>query len=67
MSSVIPGKTITVLWRGKPVFIRRRTQDEIADARAVKHGRIKTILKKMKIEQKIKDEWLSNAWGLYSS
>merc|ERR1719148_564251 len=24
------GKTITVKWRGKPVFIRRRTPDEIA-------------------------------------
>ena len=29
VSAVNPGKTITVLWRGKPVFIRRRTQDEI--------------------------------------
>ena len=29
VSSLTPGKTITVLWRGKPVFIRRRTQDEI--------------------------------------
>ena len=36
VSSVEPGKTITVLWRGKPVFIKRRTQDEIAQARAVK-------------------------------
>ena len=25
ISSMNPGKTITVLWRGKPVFIRRRT------------------------------------------
>ena len=36
ISSMNPGKTITVLWRGKPVFIRRRTQEEIAEARAVK-------------------------------
>ena len=35
ISSVEPGKSITVLWRGKPVFIKRRTQDEIAEARAV--------------------------------
>ena len=33
VSSVEPGNTITVLWRGKPVFIRRRTQDEIAEAK----------------------------------
>ena len=32
VSAVNPGKTITVLWRGKPVFIRRRTPDEIAEA-----------------------------------
>ena len=36
VSSVQPGKTITVLWRGKPVFIKRRTTDEVAEARAVK-------------------------------
>ena len=28
------GQAITVVWRGKPVFIRRRTKDEIAKARA---------------------------------
>ena len=31
VSSLTRGKTITVLWRGKPVFIRRRTQEEITD------------------------------------
>ena len=36
ISSVELGKSITVLWRGKPVFIKRRTQEEIAEARAVK-------------------------------
>ena len=30
-----PGTQITVKWLGKPVFIRRRTAEEIADARAV--------------------------------
>lgn len=35
VSGVEPGTQITVKWRGKPVFIRRRTQDEIAAARAV--------------------------------
>ena len=35
VSSVEPGKTITVLWRGKPVFIKRRTQNEIDEARSV--------------------------------
>ena len=29
------GQSVTVTWRGKPVFIRRRTQGEIAEARDV--------------------------------
>ncbi len=32
---VEPGTQLTVSWRGKPVFIRRRTAEEIAAARAV--------------------------------
>ncbi len=35
VSSVEPGTQLTVLWQGKPVFIRARTEDEIAAARAV--------------------------------
>ena len=36
VSSLTPGNTLTVLWRGKPVFIRRRTKEEIDEARKVK-------------------------------
>ena len=35
ISGVQPGQAITVLWRGKPVFIKRRTQKEIEQAREV--------------------------------
>ena len=35
ISGVEPGQSITVLWRGKPVFIKRRTQEEIDSARSV--------------------------------
>lgn len=35
LSGVEVGQAITVTWRGKPVFIRHRTEEEIADARAV--------------------------------
>lgn len=35
ISAIGVGQSITVKWRGKPVFIRRRTQDEIDAARAV--------------------------------
>ena len=41
ISSVEPGKSITVLWRGKPVFIKRRTQVEIDEARKVKLEELK--------------------------
>ena len=36
VSGVEKGQSITVLWRGKPVFIRRRTKEEIAKAKDVK-------------------------------
>jgi len=35
ISAIDPGTQITVLWQGKPVFIRNRTEAEIAEARAV--------------------------------
>ncbi|SFR36052.1 ubiquinol-cytochrome c reductase iron-sulfur subunit [Litoreibacter janthinus] len=35
VSGVEPGTQLTVKWLGKPVFIRRRTADEIEAARAV--------------------------------
>lgn len=35
ISGVEPGTQITVKWLGKPVFIRRRTEEEIAEANAV--------------------------------
>ena len=65
VSSVEPGKSITVLWRGKPVFIKRRTPEEIAEARAVKMDDLKDP---QKDEDRAKDpEWLVMLWCLYSS
>ena len=56
ISSVEPGKVITVLWRGKPVFIKRRTPEEIAEARAVKMEELKDP---QKDEDRVKNpEWL---------
>ena len=34
-AGIEPGTQLTVKWLGKPVFIRRRTQEEIDEARAV--------------------------------
>ena len=56
ISSVELGKVITVLWRGKPVFIKRRTPEEIAEARAVKMEELKDP---QKDEDRVKNpEWL---------
>ena len=35
LTPILPGQSITILWRGKPVFIRRRTSEEIAEAKKV--------------------------------
>lgn len=35
ISKIKEGNEITVLWRGKPVFIKRRTKEEIASAQKV--------------------------------
>jgi ubiquinol-cytochrome c reductase iron-sulfur subunit len=33
LSPIEVGQSVTVMWRGKPVFIRRRTEKEIAEAK----------------------------------
>ncbi len=35
VGNLTAGQAMTVMWRGKPVFIKRRTPEEIAEARAV--------------------------------
>ncbi len=35
VSAIEPGQSITVKWRGKPVFIRYRTDEEVAEANKV--------------------------------
>ena len=35
LSHIEVGQAITVMWRGKPIFIRRRAEDEIASAKSV--------------------------------
>ena len=56
VSSIQPGQSLTVLWRGKPVFIKRRTQEEIKKAREVN---LKDLKHPEKDEDRAKDpEWL---------
>ena len=58
ISQIEPGKSITVLWRGKPVFLKRRTQEEILEARSVS---LTDLPHPEKDEERVKsgkDEWL---------
>ena len=56
ISQIQPGKTITVLWRGKPVFVKRRTPEEIAEAKKVNLNELKHPEKD---EDRVKkEEWL---------
>ncbi len=55
VSGVERGQSITVLWRGKPVFIRRRTDDEIAKAKEVD-------LKELKHPEKDEDRAKNPEW-----
>ena len=41
ISSLTPGMSLTAKWRGKPIFIRNRTEKEIADANAAAIGDLK--------------------------
>jgi len=56
ISAIERGQSITVLWRGKPVFIRRRTEEEIAKAKEVN---LKDLKHPEKDEERVKNpEWL---------
>ena len=56
LTPIQPGNSVTVLWRGKPVFIKRRTPDEIAEAKNVN---IKDLKHPEKDEDRVKkEEWL---------
>ncbi|XP_052180228.1 cytochrome b-c1 complex subunit Rieske-4, mitochondrial-like [Diospyros lotus] len=56
LSSIEPGSTVTVKWRGKPVFIRRRTEDDIKLANSVD---VHSLRDPQEDSARIKDpEWL---------
>ena len=56
LSKIQPGTTTTVKWRGKPVFIRRRTADEIAKENAVDMGELRD--KQADADRTQNPEWL---------
>ena len=56
LSDISVGQSITVKWRGKPVFIRRRTLEEISEANSVDVASLRDPMDdKDRVQQ---DEWL---------
>ncbi len=56
ISAIEEGQSITVTWRGKPVFIRHRTEKEIAEANDVD---LEDLVDKQADEDRVeKSEWL---------
>lgn len=58
IKTIQPGQATTVMWQGKPVFIRRRTADEIVKVRAVAD---KDMIDPQQDQSRVlqgKDEWL---------
>lgn len=56
LSPVQVGQSITVTWRGKPVFIRHRTEQEIAAAQAVTIDELRDP--QSDAERVLRPEWL---------
>ena len=56
LSLIEKGKSLTVMWRGKPVFIKHRTTDEIDQAKSVN---LDELIHKVDDDTRVKkDEWL---------
>jgi ubiquinol-cytochrome c reductase iron-sulfur subunit len=58
ISAIEEGQAITVMWRGKPVFIRHRTKQEIEEAKAVP---VNQLIDPQNDEERVKEgkeQWL---------
>jgi ubiquinol-cytochrome c reductase iron-sulfur subunit len=58
IAPIQPGQSVTVMWRGKPVFIRRRTPEEIKKAEAAKIDALRDPESDEARVKKGKEEWL---------
>lgn len=58
LSHIQPGQSITVMWRGKPVFVRRRTPEEISTAKSCDLADLKDPQSDEERVKKGKEEWL---------
>ena len=51
LAPVQPGQAITMLWRGKPIFIRNRTPEEVEKAKEKAKAKIGTAKERLKAAQ----------------
>ena len=58
LSAIKPGETTKVKWRGKPVFVRRRTKEEIEAAKSVNMGELRDPQADDMRVKSGHDEWL---------
>jgi ubiquinol-cytochrome c reductase iron-sulfur subunit len=58
LSSIEEGQSIRVMWRGKPVFIRRRTDEEIKKAQSEDTAKLPDPEPDAQRVKEGKDEWL---------
>ena len=58
IAPIAVGQAITVVWRGKPVFIRHRTADEIKAAQGVALGELKDPMTDKERVKDGHDAWL---------
>ncbi len=58
LSPVLPGQEIKVMWRGKPVFIRHRTPEDIAKAKADDAGSLPDPQTDAERVKEGKEQWL---------
>ncbi|KAG0336961.1 hypothetical protein BG000_005959 [Podila horticola] len=56
LSTIPEGRNVTIKWRGKPVFIRHRTADEIEEANSVNITELRDP--QNDAERAVKPEWL---------
>lgn len=56
ISAIKPGQAVTVVWRGKPVFVRHRTPEEIASAEQTAAADLRDVEKDS--DRVKKPEWL---------
>ena len=58
LSPIVEGQSITVMWRGKPLFVRRRTAAEIEEARQAPLADLKDPQADSERVKEDRPEWL---------